>query len=879
MPIANLFISCVSAEFEDYREALQGYLTRSKVSVSIQENFTASGSVTLDKLDEYLRACDGVVHLVGDMTGALAGEPSVALIRQRYPDIAQRLPVLAPFLVPGAPGLPYTQWEAWLALFHGKRLIVCAPEAGALRDERFVLDEAQRSLQQEHVKRLREAGRHVEFRFANADRLALEVLRSPIGDLVPQAQGAPRNLPRQPNRFFTGRDGLLRELVQALGDAPRAAHEPTRWCVLSGLGGAGKSSLALEHAWAQGPAHSALLWVEASDGAALNRTLAALSGPRVLNLVEHEATDQGVQVAAVRRWLAMHPGWLLIADNVDSEAAARALEDVGEGLAGLAGGHVVVTSRLSPEAWGAHLPVLTVRELSDDDAAAFLLARTQGQRRAREDDAQRALAIAAELGGLPLAMEQAGAYVVRRKLTFEAYQQTWAEQREQVLAWYDPRVMAYPRSLATTWQTSVAQLSPAALRLLQRLAWLAPEPVPESLLDVRVGDDDVVADGPETLIELASLSLVRRDERLPQFTVHRLMQEVTRLGMDADAAMLVLGEALDWLDDAFDTDSQDAREWPRLNPLMVHALAVAEAADARGIVGNVARLMNNIAQLMDAKALWAMAEPLMRRALAIDVATSGEDAPVVSARLNNLAMLLKSTNRFGEAEAHMRRALTIAELKQGLEHPTVAIRLTNLAALLHDTNRLTEAEPLMRRALAIGEATLGAQDPKLATRLTNLAQLLADTNRLAEAERLMRRALAIDEASLGPHDPHVARDLNNLAMLLQDTNRLAEAEPLMRRALAIDEASLGPHHPGVGRDLNNLALLLQDTNRLAEAEPLQRRACAVMAANMGIEHPDVERVVFSYALMLQDLGRDVAKELQALDDDIARARTPKPPRG
>lgn len=878
MPIANLFISCVSAEFEDYREALQGYLTRSKVSVSIQENFTASGSVTLDKLDEYLRACDGVVHLVGDMTGALAGEPSVALIRQRYPDIAQRLPVLAPFLVPGAPGLPYTQWEAWLALFHGKRLIVCAPEAGALRDERFVLDEAQRSLQQEHVKRLREAGRHVEFRFANADRLALEVLRSPIGDLVPQAQGAPRNLPRQPNRFFTGRDGLLRELVRALGEVPRAAHEPTRWCVLSGLGGAGKSSLALEHAWAQGPQHSALLWVEASDGAALNRTLAALSGPRVLNLAEHEATDQGAQVAAVRRWLAAHPGWLLVADNVDSEAAAQALEDAGEGLAGLAGGHVVVTSRLSPEAWGAHLPVLLVREWSDDDAAAFLLARTQGQRRARDDDGERAHTIAAELGGLPLAIEQAGAYVARRKLTFEAYQQAWAEQREQVLAWYDPRVMAYPRSLATTWRTSVAQLSPAALRLLQRLAWLAPEPVPESLLDVRVGDDDAVADGPEALAELAGLSLVRRDESLPQFTMHRLMQEVTRLGLREDAASEVMGEALAWLVEGFVGDPDNVHDWPQLEPLLPHVLTVAEVADNAAWAGLVSGLLDDAGVLLRAKARWAEAERLMRRALSLAEASQGREHPMVAIRLNNLALLLQDTDCLEEAELLLRRALSIDEVSHGPDHTNVALRLNNLAQLLSDT-QWQEAEALMWRALRIDERAWGADHSNVAVDLNNLAELLRGVDRFDEAEPLIRRALVIDEACHGSDHPNVARDLGNLALLLQGTDRVKDAEPLMRRALRIMEARYEPEHPKVALHLFILAALLQATGRGQEAEPLMRRACLVFARSLGPRHPRTHAVWENYAVLLESLGEDVDSQLQRLVADLGPALAAPPARG
>jgi hypothetical protein len=105
--------------------------------------------------------------------------------------------------------------------------------------------------------------------------------------------------------------------------------------------------------------------------------------------------------------------------------------------------------------------------------------------------------------------------------------------------------------------------------------------------------------------------------------------------------------------------------------------------------------------------------------------------------------LLQATNRLGEAEPLMRRALAINEASYGADHPAVARVLNNLAQLLQATNRLGEAEPLMRRALAIDEASLGKDHPVVAVRLNNFAQLLKDTNRPAEAEPLMRRALAI----------------------------------------------------------------------------------------------------------------------------------------
>ena len=285
-------------------------------------------------------------------------------------------------------------------------------------------------------------------------------------------------------------------------------------------------------------------------------------------------------------------------------------------------------------------------------------------------------------------------------------------------------------------------------------------------------------------------------------------------------------------------------------PLFRRALAIDEAS-----YGNdhpeVAVALNNLAHLLQATNRLAEAEPLMRRALEIAEASYGNDHPNVAIHLNNLAQLLQATNRLAEAEPLMRRALAIGQASYGNDHPNVAIRLNNLAQLLKDTNRLAEAEPLMRRALAIDEASSGNDHPKVAIRLNNLAQLLQATNRLAEAEPLYLRALAVDEASYGNDHPDVARDLNNLAHLLQATNRLSEAEPLMRRALAIYEASYGPDHPNVAISLNNLAQLLKDTNRLAEAEPLSGRAARIFLASLGMDHPNTEKVKGNYLKILQ----------------------------
>jgi nephrocystin-3 len=255
-------------------------------------------------------------------------------------------------------------------------------------------------------------------------------------------------------------------------------------------------------------------------------------------------------------------------------------------------------------------------------------------------------------------------------------------------------------------------------------------------------------------------------------------------------------------------------------------------------------------------ALHADAEPLVRRALAMEERSSGPRHPAVAVRLGNLAQILRVTNRLDEAEPLMRRALAIDEQSFGPVHRSVALRINNLALLLQDlglsrqdTARLAEAEPLYRRALAIEEQNFGPDHPTVANVLNNLGVLLDHRGRLDEAEPLYRRALPIYERNFGPVHPQVAAVLNNLAEVLLHTGRLDEAELLYRRALAIDEQAFGPQHLSVAIKLHNLALLLEATTRLDEADQLMRRSVNIyleFTRAAGRRHPHHQTVVQNY---------------------------------
>lgn len=241
----KLFLSAVSSEFEGCRKLLTGDLKRPTLEVAVQEDFIVSGGSTLQKLDDYIRACDGVVHLIGKATGAV---PAVIAARefiaQRCPDIATRLPSLVAALTQPDPGFSYTQWEAYLAIYHQRPLFIYrpadfeSPTCVCPREARFVHDSEQEKSQQAHYRRLCDIGRD-RGQFANPERLSSAVLRDLV-EILPRLES---RLDIQPTRLthtaspLVGRESELTLLDEAWN------NPHTNLLVIRGKGGEGKTAI------------------------------------------------------------------------------------------------------------------------------------------------------------------------------------------------------------------------------------------------------------------------------------------------------------------------------------------------------------------------------------------------------------------------------------------------------------------------------------------------------------------------------------------------------------------------------------------------------------------------------------------------------------
>ena len=656
----------------------------------------------------------------------------------------------------------------------------------------------------------------------------------PLLDRRQQFCGPLWNVPYSKNPFFTGREKVLADVERELYASGLAA--------LTGMGGVGKTQTAAEFAHEHRDEYSAVLWVSAASQDTLASDFAAIAS--LLNLPEKDEKEQALAVAAVKRWLAANAGWLLIFDNASDLAKVHGF------IPRATKGHVLLTTQA--QATG-DIQAIEVRDMLPEEGALLLLRRAKITRAdaplSEAGDAARDTAAntSKELGGLPLALDQAGAYIEETGCGLVSYLDLYRTRRADLLKRRGGFGPDHPESVATTVSLSfekVAEASHAAADLLRFCAFLHPDAIPEEIFTKGAAElgtnlSSIAADPLElntACAEILKYSLVRRDADAKTMDIHRLVQEVIRDGLTEEEKRQWAERAVRAINQAF--PSVGFANWARCERLVPQALVCATLIEACGFeFEEAARLLDQGGYYLYERARFSDTEPLYQRALAIRERVQGPDHPDVAMSLNNLAELYREQGKHAQAEPLCQRALATTEKTLGLEHPTTAIRLNNLGALYVNQGKYAEAETLYWRALGVTEKALGPEHPDVAARLNNLALLYKIQGKYGLAEPLYQRALAIKKKAVGPDHPDVATSLNNLAGLYRAQGKHAEADRLYESALAIWEKALGPDHPNVATVLENRALLLREMKRGAAARELEARAAAMRAVHAKTNPP------------------------------------------
>ena len=639
------------------------------------------------------------------------------------------------------------------------------------------------------------------------------------------------NVPHLRNPNFTEPGQRLTEIRDALRSGKPAALTQA----LAGLGGVGKTQLAVEYAYRHAGDYALVWWLRSEQSAALAAEYAALATP--LALPEKDAPQQPVIIAAVRDALRHRRDWLLVFDN------ANAPEEIRDFLPG-AGGHVLITSRHA--AWSGVAQKVEVKKWPPEVAVEFLLKRT-GQA-----DAAAAGDLARELDFLPLALEQAAAYIESAGKTLAGYL-TLFRQHQVALLKRGVSGTDDSATVAKTWEISFQRIekeSPAGAALLHLCAFFAPDDIPRDViaagaiflpepLRATVGDG-LAFDDAVSAIRRYSLIETGGEATL---SLHRLVQAVIRERLGEDGRKQWSEAAVKVVNKVFPEESDDVRTWKECDRLLPHAIATTDFAESLGVgLEATARLINQMGTYAWGRAEYASAKTNFGRALLIVETAYGPDHPEVAIRVNNIGSVLQALGDLPDAKAAFERALRIFEKAFGPDHPNVATLVNNLGNVLRALDDLPGAKAAIERALQIDEKAFGHDHPDVATDVNSLGGVLQALKDLPGAEAAFERALQIDEKAFGPDHPNVARDVNNLGGVLEALGNLPGAKAAHERALGIDEKAFGPEHPSVAIRVNNLGRVLRDMGDLPGAKAAFERALAICRKVLGDDHPRTQRV-------------------------------------
>jgi tetratricopeptide (TPR) repeat protein len=600
----------------------------------------------------------------------------------------------------------------------------------------------------------------------------------------------------------------------------------------------------LEYAYRHQGEYDHVFWVRAEQETELITGYVALA--QTLQIPGYQQKDQQAIAALMKQWLAKNDRWLLVLDNADDLRQLRPYLPTTSG-------HILLTTRA--QALGDLAQKVEVTRMDADEGALLLLRRTKlitddaDLTTASDSDQAQAQTLSIEMDGLPLALDQAGAYIEEQFISLEEYLELFRTEKAELLKERGQLGPDHP-SVTVTFKLAfekVAAASATAADLVRACAFLAPDAIPEEIFRegaTAFGEPlNTLAESKlaltKAIAEAARFSLISRNPQAKTLTIHRLVQEVLRSAMDDNSQRQWAEQVVEAVTAVF--PNADFENWEQCDRLIAQAQATTDLISVYGFTSETAaRLLSRTGYYYRSQGRYEEAEPLYRDALAMKKRLLGEAHPDVATSLNNLALLYDSQGRYEEAEPLYLDALAMKKRLLGEAHPDVATSLNNLALLYDSQGRYEEAEPLYLDALAMKKRLLGEAHPAVATSLNNLAALYDSQGRYEEAEPLYLDALAMSKRLLGEAHPAVATSLNNLAALYRSQGRYEEAEPLYRDALAMKKRLLGEAHPDVASSLFNLGALRYNQGRYSEALALLLQAQPIYLAQLGPDHPSTQ---------------------------------------
>ncbi|GLW33018.1 FxSxx-COOH system tetratricopeptide repeat protein [Actinoplanes regularis] len=654
--------------------------------------------------------------------------------------------------------------------------------------------------------------------------------------------------PPQRNPTFTGRTRLLEELRDRLPISVTAATPQA----LYGLGGAGKTQIALEFVHRFAADYDIVWWIPAEQPSLVRASLAELA--EALDLPAGSTTAEAVDgvLDALRRG-EPYRRWLLVFDNADQPEEIRRYLPTGPG-------HILITTR--NVAWGRYVTATEVPVFTRVESVGLIRRLVPA---ISEADAEM---IAGKLGDLPLVIEQAAAWLAATGMPADAYSELLDTELPRMLRENPPP--GYERTPAGTWRLSLERIRadfPAAARLLEVCAFFAPEPIPMRLLyssrfvDLLQPLDPTLQ---EPLLigrlvqEIGRYALARFDAGQNTIEMHRLVQTVIRSDMSPEDRVQTERDVHDVLAAANPKEPDDPATWPDYRLIRRHmeptGVLSSPVANVRQLVIDMVRYLWRIGDLQDSQELGERALAAWRQGGGTD------DLTTLWLRLH-LANPIRSQARYTETFEIDNEVHELLLEQVGPNHPYIVMSLNGLAADLKGLGRYREALDLDNEALSLATNILGAGAQRTIFAMNNVALSLLFIGDFRQAAEIGDRAYTLSR--------HLGKQLSqslavgaNLGRSYRDLGRFSDAQRLLSQVLSSSTKVHSPTHTQTLQIARVLAVTLRKLGDLEQAHVLTRDIRPKLERRLGRTHPETLACL-----------NDLANVQSALGDDEAALRT------
>ncbi|KAI0456108.1 hypothetical protein F5B21DRAFT_502584 [Xylaria acuta] len=701
-----------------------------------------------------------------------------------------------------------------------------------------------------------------------------------VGQDKEESTVPPFIVPYPKNPQFVGRSELLKQLKSWLSHRePRTNDQPHRRVALCGLGGIGKTQIALAYVfWLNGASSDiSVFWVHASS---IDRFRQAYADIAEKCQVPGYNDPKADVLSLLKRWLEQKDRgrWLMVIDNADDPQLfcrpaeltdADGKKYLGRYIPECAHGAVLITTRNKQVGLqltkGMGMSLLQIDKMNDDECSQLLRASLGGS---LITDAELST-LACRLEQLPLALAQASAFIQENTITVGTYLQLLDRGDQSFVSLLSEEFATVgrdsdtPHALATTWILSFEQIeqqNPLASELLLLMSLFDRQAIPlEFLSDFCESHQSYPQREDLLLIKalgvLKAYSLIN-EEQGHNYNMHRLVQLVAQKWLATKETMRQFAEkAILTVSHCYPFGQYETRE--KCTAYLPHVQAVLQLDGVRSSDETIARasILHRAAGLFYFQGQWDLAEKFGTQARDLQREVLGLDHHGTLAGMSNLALTYKKQGKLEEAELLEAQVLKASKATLGLDHPDTLTSINNLASTYKKQGKLEEAELLEAQVLKACKATLGLDHPDTLASMGNLALTYGGQRKLEEAESLGAQVVEACKATLGLDHPNTLTSMGNLASMYQEQGKLEEAELLGAQVVEARKATLGLDHPDTLASMGNLASTYQEQGKLEEAELLGAQVVEARKATLGLDHPYTLTSINNLACIWKSQGR------------------------